>query len=385
MKSRVTAPGLIALLASLSCMTGAQLADRGRGRVVREDISAARKSNALQCAPRELATAEANLRFTEIELEQGDSFRAEEHLDVAQKAAKQAVVLSKDCAPVQVLIREKPAPAPVALKDTDGDGVPDIDDLCPDVPGPKENRGCPLQTDKDGDGVPDTLDRCPDVPGPKENFGCPWPDTDGDGIPDKDDKCPTEFGPKENQGCPDRDTDGDGLIDRLDRCPLVAGPAENGGCPWADRDGDGVPDKDDKCPDEPGPKDNEGCPRKQSLIIVRRDRIELKQQVHFATNKSRILPDSFELLREVAQAIKDAPLVKMRVEGHTDNVGTIDDNMKLSSARAESVREYLIKQGVDPQQIVSEGYGPTRPIASNVTRAGKASNRRVEFRMVEKK
>ena len=118
---------------------------------------------------------------------------------------------------------------------------------------------------------------------------------------------------------------------------------------------------------------------------MRKDRIELKQQVHFATSKARILPDSFELLRQVAQAMKDAPHVRMRVEGHTDNVGKLDANMSLSQARADSVRDYLLKQGVDQNQILAEGYGPTRPIASNLTKAGKAANRRVEFRMVESK
>ena len=374
---------LIFAIASISCVTGARL--QGQGNIVRDDIAAARKQNAMTCAPKELAVAESNLHFADVELDQGDSFRAEEHMQLAQGAAKQAVALSKDCATVQVVIREKAPPPVVALKDTDGDGVPDIDDLCPDVPGTPENHGCPAQTDKDGDGVPDTIDRCPDVPGPKENNGCPWPDTDGDGVLDKDDKCPNEPGPKENQGCPDKDTDGDGLVDRLDQCPTVAGPAENAGCPWADRDGDGVPDKDDKCPDEPGPKDNQGCPRKQKLIIVRKDRIELKQQVHFATNKARILHDSDELLREVAGALKDAPLVKIRVEGHTDNVGKLEENMKLSQARADAVRAWLVHEGVDPEQLSAEGYGPTRPIASNATKAGKAANRRVEFRMVEKK
>jgi OOP family OmpA-OmpF porin len=370
-------------MATISCVTGAQL--HGRAEVVKEAVATARKQNAIQCAPRELAISESNLRFAEIEMEQGDSFRAEEHIQLAQSASKQALLLSKDCAPVQVVIREKAAAPVVALKDTDGDGTPDIDDLCPDVPGPKENHGCPAQTDKDGDGVPDTIDRCPDVAGPKENFGCPWPDTDKDGVLDKDDKCPTEPGPKENQGCPDKDTDNDGLVDRLDACPTVAGPAENGGCPWADRDGDGVPDKDDKCPDEPGPKDNQGCPRKQTLIIVRKDRIELKQQVHFATNKARILKDSDELIRQISLALKDAPLVKIRVEGHTDNTGKLEENMKLSQARADAVRAALIVRGVDPEQLVAEGYGPTRPIASNLTKAGKAANRRVEFRMAEKK
>jgi OOP family OmpA-OmpF porin len=282
-----------------------------------------------------------------------------------------------------VLIREKDVAATprVALKDTDGDGVPDIDDLCPEVPGPASNHGCPVMTDRDADGVPDDIDRCPDVPGPRENFGCPWADKDGDGVPDKDDKCPDVAGPKENFGCPYGDRDGDGVPDNKDVCPDVAGPAENAGCPWPDRDHDGVADKDDKCPDEPGPADNQGCPRKQTLIVVRKDRIELKQQVHFKPNRSVILPDSFELLRQVASALKDAPAVNIRVEGHTDNVGKLEKNMKLSQARADAVRDFLVKQGVDARQVVSEGFGPTRPIASNLSRSGKAANRRVEFRM----
>lgn len=337
------------------CVTGAAL--RERARVVQADVKAAHDQNAQTCAPRELAVAEANLRFAQLELDQGDSFRADEHMDVAAKSAKAAIAQSRDCGKVTVLIREKEAPAGpprVALKDTDGDGVPDIDDLCPEVPGPASNHGCPIMTDRDGDGVPDDIDRCPEVPGPKENFGCPWPDRDGDGVPDKDDKCPD-----------------------------VPGPVENAGCPWPDRDHDGVLDKDDLCPDEPGPADNHGCPRKQTLIVVRKDRIELRQQVHFRPNRSVILADSFELLRQVAQALKDAPHVNVRVEGHTDNVGTLEHNMKLSQARADSVRDFLVRQGVDARQVIAEGYGPTRPIASNLTRAGKAANRRVEFRMIE--
>ena len=247
-----------------------------------------------------------------------------------------------------------PPPPKVALKDTDGDGVPDIDDLCPDVPGPKENRGCPWPKDRDGDGVPDDIDRCPDIPGPKENFGCPWPDRDGDGVPDKDDKCPDQPGPKENFGCP-----------------------------WPDRDHDGVPDKDDRCPDEPGPADNQGCPRKMTLIVVRKDRIELKQSVHFAIGKSRILRDSFELLRQVASAVQDAPGIRVRVEGHTDNVGGLDRNMTLSQERAEAVKDFLVKEGVQPRRLVSEGFGPTRPIKPNTTKKNRAANRRVEFRLIE--
>ena len=354
---RLACAALTALVLS-GCVTGPAL--RERARVVQSDVKAARELNAETCAPRELAVAEANLHFAEMELDQGDSFRAAEHVDVAAKNARTALAQSKDCGRVTVLIREKdpPAVAPavprVALKDTDGDGVPDIDDLCPEVPGPASNHGCPVMSDRDGDGVPDDIDRCPDQPGPKENFGCPWGDRDGDGV-----------------------------LDNVDKCPDVPGPVENAGCPWPDRDHDGVPDKDDRCPDEPGPADNHGCPRKQTLIVVRKDRIELKQQVHFKTNRSVILPDSFELLRQVATALKDAPSVNVRIEGHTDNVGKLEKNMKLSQSRADAVRDFLVRQGVDAKQILAEGYGPTRPIASNLSRAGKAANRRVEFRMLQ--
>jgi len=320
---------LFLLFALPACVTGAAM--RERARAVASDVKLAHEQNADTCAGRELAVAEANLRFAELELDQGDSFRAEEHLALAQPAARNAVASSKECGKVTVLIREKEAPvaAPkVVLADRDGDGVPDIEDLCPDVPGPPENHGCPVFADRDGDGVPDDIDRCPDVPGPKENFGCPWPD----------------------------------------------------------RDHDGVPDKDDQCPDEPGPPDNHGCPRKYTLVVVRRDRIEIKHQIHFRAAKSVILPSSYELLRQVAQVIKDAgPAVRVRVEGHTDNVGKLDKNIKLSQNRADAVKTFLVRQGVNRKQLISEGYGPTRPIASNTTRAGKAANRRVEFRIVENK
>ncbi len=339
------------------CATGSALRQRADG--IESNVKTAREQNAQSCAPRDLAVAEANLDFARLELAQGDAFRAEEHLRLAEPAARDAVAKSADCGKVTVLSRETeaaaaPAQPKVALKDTDGDGVPDIDDLCPEVAGPASNHGCPVFTDKDGDGVPDDIDRCPDVAGPKENFGCPWPDKDGDGVPDNKDLCPT-----------------------------VPGPAENAGCPWADRDKDGVPDKDDECPDEPGPADNHGCPRKMKLVVVRKDRIEIKQQVHFRPAKAVILKSSYELLRQVAQVIKDAPGITVRIEGHTDNVGRLQTNLRVSQARADAVRDFLVKQGVNPKQLAAIGYGPTRPIASNATKAGKAMNRRVEFRIVD--
>jgi outer membrane protein OmpA-like peptidoglycan-associated protein len=306
-------------LVCCSCAAGAL---RERTRSVENAVATARQERADECAPRELAVAEANLRFARLEMDQGDAARASEHLDLAQEAGRRAALASRNCGPVSVVIRET---AKVAVKDTDGDGIPDVEDECPDVAGLRENHGCPVIADRDGDHVADDIDRCPDQPGPRENFGCPLPD----------------------------------------------------------RDGDGVADKDDLCPDEPGPKENHGCPRKQTLVVVRRDRIELKQQIHFAQNKSRILKDSYKVLRQVAQAIDDAPSVRIRIEGHTDNVGTLDTNLKLSQSRADSVRSFLVAQGIPRERLDAEGFGPTRPLASNATKAGRAANRRVDFRIMQ--
>ncbi len=139
------------------------------------------------------------------------------------------------------------------IKDTDGDGVSDKQDQCPDVKGIWTFRGCP---DTDGDGIKDSEDDCPEHAGPKETKGCP--DTDKDGIFDKNDACPTAAGPAQFNGCPD--TDGDGLPDSEDECPTKAGSKEFGGCP--DTDGDGLVDKEDQCPTVAGPKANKGCPLK---------------------------------------------------------------------------------------------------------------------------
>ena len=125
--------------------------------------------------------------------------------------------------------------------DTDGDGIYDKDDACPEVAGLAAFNGCP---DSDGDGIEDAKDACPNEAGSKEMNGCP--DSDGDGVADKDDACPNTAGLPALAGCPD--ADGDGVADKDDECPNEAGPAANNGCPWPDSDGDGVLDKDDQCP-----------------------------------------------------------------------------------------------------------------------------------------
>ncbi len=404
-----------AALALAACATGGKL--KADAEVVQGEIAKARRSGAQKCAPRDLAVAEANVHFAEEEIAYGHGTRAREHLDLAEGSVKRALDASRTCGPTQLTIGKK---EPVDSKkrvvtiekvDTDGDGIPDLEDACPNAPGPQETGGCPIAKDTDGDGIPDDIDRCPldaeDFDGFQDEDGCPDPDNDGDGIVDKADACPNEPGPIENHGCPIKDTDGDGvpddkdlcptvaglkifngcpdtdgdgIPDNEDRCPTKAGLKENGGCPDEDRDGDGVVDRLDKCPDQFGPPPD-GCPKRYTLIEVKREKIEIKQQVHFATAKFRVLKDSFPLLNQVVSALNDFPKMKVSIEGHTDTIGGEASNMRLSQRRAEAVLDYLISKGISPDRLEAVGYGPTKPIASNKTASGRAKNRRTEFRI----
>jgi len=222
-----------------------------------------------------------------------------------------------------------------SLKDTDGDGIPDDIDACPTEPedhkDPDPLDGCPQPSDRDGDGIPDNVDKCPDEP------------EDKDGIDDQD-------------GCPEDDADKDGIPDAKDACPKEPGQPD------------------------PNPKKN-GCPK---FIHLEGSTVRVLQQVHFQTASATILPDSFPMLSEIVQLLKANPSIKkMRIEGHTDNHGAADMNLDLSKRRAASVREWLVQHGIEPGRLESEGYGLTRPIESNDTDAGRAANRRVEFKITD--
>ena len=293
---------------------------------------------------------------------------------------------------------------PQVNEDKDGDGIKDDEDACPSVPGIRtgdpQTNGCPPPPppppDSDGDDVIDSQDACPQVPGvksddPKKN-GCP-PDKDGDGIVDSQDACVDVPGvktddPKTN-GCPP-DTDGDGIIDAQDACPKEVGiksddPKLNG-CPDPDRDKDGVTNDVDACPDEPGkpdpdPKKN-GCP----IAYVKDGEIKITQQVRFKSGSARIVagPDSEGVLNAVDEILLKHPdITKVRVEGHTDNVGGAAANKTLSKNRAQSVVTWLVKHGVEKTRLYSVGFGQEKPIADNATEDGKAQNRRVEFHIEE--
>ncbi|UYW00858.1 OmpA family protein [Flavobacterium agricola] len=259
-------------------------------------------------------------------------------------------------------------------KDTDGDGIYDKDDACPDVPGLKEFNGCP---DTDGDGIPDKDDKCPYDFGPKELQGCP--DRDGDGIIDIEDACPDVPGLAIYNGCPD--TDGDGVPDNLDKCPDVPGPKENDGCPWPDRDGDGVPDKDDKCPDVPGTVANNGCPEVKEEHIKKLN--QYGKTILFNTGKYTFQSQSLPILDSMVEIFKEYPNSHFRIEGYTDSTGGDALNLRLSKERAAAVVNYLVEHGIDADRLTSEGFGKADPVASNKTARGRAENRRVEVKLVK--
>jgi outer membrane protein OmpA-like peptidoglycan-associated protein len=276
-------------------------------------------------------------------------------------------------------------------EDNDGDGVLDAADAAPDVAedkdGFEDSDGAP-EPDNDGDGILDADDRCRDAAGPVDNRGCAYEDTDKDGILDKDDDCREQAGLVERKGCPaPPDADKDGVADANDKCPNQPGLPVFAGCP--DTDADGFPDNVDKCPTEAevvnNVDDEDGCPDKgKTLVNLTKEKIEILDKVYFDTAKSTIKTISFPLLDQVATVLKSHPEIsRVRVEGHTDDVGEDAKNQTLSNDRAGAVRTYLVGRGVAPERLEALGFGETKPVAENKNSAGREKNRRVEFVIVE--
>ncbi|HEY1553027.1 MAG TPA: OmpA family protein [Kofleriaceae bacterium] len=228
--------------------------------------------------------------------------------------------------------------------------------------------------DSDGDGIPDDVDKCPNEPEDKDGFqdadGCPDPDNDNDGIPDKDDKCPNE--PEDKDGFQDAD-----------------------GCPDPDNDQDGIPDTQDKCPDQPetknGYQDADGCPDEIPEKVKKFTGVI--QGINFKVNSADLLPASNSTLDKAVAVLKEFPELKMEIQGHTDDQpmghgGKYADNTALSQARAESVKAYFVKGGIEDSRLIAKGYGPTIPIDDPTglkgakLNAARTKNRRVEFKLI---
>jgi outer membrane protein OmpA-like peptidoglycan-associated protein len=312
-------------LAGLLIVSGCGQAPQLRGRIagLEKIVDQAERNGAMRCAPRELAVARSQLKFATLELDQGFVSKAQEHLQKAAPNADAALELSPPEYCAARAFVEVPNP------DTDGDGIPDVDDQC--VVEPEDKDG---YLDEDG---------CPDL------------DNDLDGIPDAIDKCPNEA------------EDPDGFEDE-------------DGCPDPDNDKDTVPDVQDQCPNEPGSTTEEplGCP-KPALAVVTDCEVKITQQIHFEFNKDTIRPESFPVLDAVVDVLNKNGDIKLEVQGHTDNRGGAAYNKNLSKRRAASVMKYLVTHGITPGRLTSMGYGFDRPIVDNSTEQNRALNRRVQF------
>lgn len=350
-------------LSLVACAKGPILQGRIAG--LNDIVDQAERNGAYQCAPRELALARANLEFAQVELEQGDMPRSEEHIAIAEPNARAAFTLSPAarCAPRGVAVAPAQAePEPVRDGDDDSDGIVNAADRCPrepeDLDGYQDEDGCPEDQDTDNDGNPDSRDACTieaeDLDGYLDQDGCPEADNDLDHVLDAADRCANE--PEDMDGFQDED-----------------------GCPDRDNDGDTINDATDQCPNEPGPEPERGCPRAYANVQVTATAIRIRDVIHFENNRAVIQPISFRILNTVATVLRDFPNLTIEVQGHTDDRGNDSHNMTLSDARAQAVREYLIAQGIDASRLTARGYGETTPIESNRTASGRAANRRVEF------
>ena len=261
--------------------------------------------------------------------------------------------------------------------------------------------GRPGPADRDDDGLVDEVDKCPDAAEDLDDYqdedGCPELDNDNDGLVDKEDDCPDEAEDvdtwQDEDGCPDEDNDSDGITDVKDACPLQPedkdGFQDEDGCIDADNDTDGIVDEKDKCPDKAEDRDffedTDGCPEEgEAMVVLTNKEIKILQNVLFEFGKATILPISYPLLLQVVSVLESNPQIsKLSVEGHADEVGSASVNRELSAARAQSVMQFLIDNGIKAERLTSAGYGSARPIADNADELGRAKNRRVEFIIIE--
>ncbi len=271
------------------------------------------------------------------------------------------------------------------LIDTDQDGVFDRKDKCPATPvGAIVNKkGCPSDTDQDG--VPDGLDRCPNTPrgATVSTAGCPS-DTDKDGVADGVDQCnDTAAGAQvDATGCP-TDADADGVPDGLDRCPATpAGATVDAlGCP-SDADNDKVPDGVDQCPaSPPGATVNTvGCTVAAGAAATGIGPWTIPGTA-FAPMGTTIGASALPMLDSVVAILRAYPGTRLEIIGHADEASTQAANLQLSADRADAVRNYLLRSGVNPDQLQASGAGALGAGPADPTGAS-TQNRRTDIRII---
>jgi len=292
-----------------------------------------------------------------------------------------------------------------SIGDRDGDGIKDDVDKCPDDPedrdGFQDEDGCP-DPDNDQDGILDKNDACPNDPETKNGIadddGCPDGidgDRDHDGIVDSKDKCPDEPEDKDGfedaDGCPDPDNDKDGILDKDDNCPNEAedkdGFEDTDGCPDPDNDHDGILDVNDKCPNKPetynGFDDEDGCPDKPPFD-VNGPILTLLEQIQFDYNSAKIKPESFKILDDAARMLNgNKQFSLIEVQGHADERGDDNYNLKLTQDRVNSVMRALIERKVEEKRLRAKGFGEYCPVDPAHNEKAWEKNRRVEFRVLK--
>ena len=177
------------------------------------------------------------------------------------------------------------------------------------------------------------------------------------------------------------------MPDTEDRCVNQAedrdGYEDGDGCPELDDDGDGFADGVDRCPRQPETinafRDDDGCPDERPAYVFSPDTPVVLHTVEFEPGSDALLAASGAVLDEVVVSLEAQPEVRVRVEGHTDDVGDDDVNLQLSQRRALAVVNYLVTMGIDRARLSYEGYGETRPLLRNESPENRARNRRVEF------
>lgn len=263
--------------------------------------------------------------------------------------------------------------------DTDGDGLKDGEEV-------NKYFTNPIKVDTDGDGLADGDEVM------KYNTNPTKVDTDGDGLSDGDEVLKYKTDPLKT------DTDGDGLKDGEEVNTIKTNPLK------MDTDGDGLNDGEEvmKYKTDPLKVDTDGgtvgdgvevkrgtnpLDPKDDVPVVDAEKELTFDFVHFGFNNSNLNKASKKILDDAVMVLSKYSDAKIKLSGHTDSIGSENYNMKLSVKRANVVRDYLVKNGINENQIAAEGFGELKPVAPNKTAKDRAKNRRTEItaKAIEKK